>query len=382
MIPGVATVLFFGAIIILVLRYVLISRQSVAMHVVATLSAIMRQNIPLYDGLVASAGNDGDKRDLALLGIANGLVAGLPLSEAIRQGFPKCPGHVVGMIAAAERIDQLPRALESIERDMNQQARDANRTRPVHPLYPIVVLWFLMSILGGFGFFVMPSMTLIFKEMNLQMPGATQWLWSSAPAINIVAGFLFLVVPTILIILAVTRFRPRRPLEPRFLSRVGDWIKWRCPGVRWFEWNCALARIAACLRLSLEAGDTVDGAISSCAVLDVNSGAQRRVKRWLDLVRGGQDAATAARRSGMGKAMAWAFDPRLSAGAADGRTPAILEALESVYRSRTSYAANFLRVAFWPCVILGLGAFVGLVVYACFAPVGQMIYQTLPTLAP
>jgi type IV pilus assembly protein PilC len=382
LIPAVGTALFFGSIIVLMLRYVLISRQSIAMHVVSTLSSIMRQNVPLYDGLVAAAGDIKDKRNRILIAISNGLISGSPLSEAVRLGFPKCPGHVVGMIAAAERIDQLPQALASIEQDMIQQARDASRLRPVHPLYPVLVVWFVVSILGAFEAFIVPSFKQIFMEMGIQLPGATLWLWSVTDGIGLLAGILFLVVPTALIILAVTRFRPRRPFQPRFLSRVGDFIKWRMPMLRWFEWNRALARIAAALRLSLAAGDTVDGAISACGVLDINSGAAKRVRKWLALVRGGEDVATAARRSGMGKTMAWAFDPRLSAGPADGRTPAILEALESIYRSRTSYAANILRVSLWPCLVLALGSFVGFVAYACFVPLAWLVSACMPSLVP
>ena len=49
-------------------------------------------------------------------------------------------------------------------------------------------------------------------------------------------------------------------------------------------------------------------------------------------------------------------------------TPAVLDMLESFYRSNYSYRINLARFILWPCIIIALGLTVGFVVTAVFLP--------------
>jgi type II secretory pathway component PulF len=117
------------------------------------------------------------------------------------------------------------------------------------------------------------------------------------------------------------------------------------------------------LRMSLAAGCTVDRAIANLLPLDVNACFKRRLGRWLVAVQQGQDVAAAAVANRLGSSLAWAFDGRVN----QGNTPAVLEMLESFYRSNYSYRVNLARFILWPCVTLAMAAVVGFVAFAIFS---------------
>ncbi len=114
--------------------------------------------------------------------------------------------------------------------------------------------------------------------------------------------------------------------------------------------------------LSLHVGSTVNDAIRATLQLDGNLHFRRRLECWLTQVERGMPMGASARRYGLGAPLAWAFD------ANTGNAPAVLDMLESFYRSNYSYRANLLRFILWPCAIIALGARVGFIVHALFIP--------------
>ncbi|GAG31234.1 unnamed protein product [marine sediment metagenome] len=183
---------------------------------------------------------------------------------------------------------------------------------------------------------------------------------------------------TILVVVPVSirvRFRPRRPEKPYLLSRIGDFLKWHLPVLHWFEKNYSMVHVVELLRLSFNAGYSVDDAIDNTLGLDVNNCFRKRLKEWLEKVKRGDNIATAIRESKLGPALAWAFDEQVN----QGNTLPILETLESFYRSNYSYYVNLARFIMWPCVTLIMGVTVGFVAYAIFSP-GIMVIKSLSDL--
>ena len=360
-------VLFIGAII----SYGLTSMHATAAYVISTIGSSMRQNLPLPMALESAAGVRGDSRSKILRRIQKWLVQGYSLSESIKRGFPKCPGYAVAMIAAAERIDQLPLAIKSIEADMVAKADESRKIRPVHPLYPVIIIGFTFFMVLAVMTFVVPKFSEVLTEMveGAQLPAATRILMHivgfvayeiGAVLWGILAFIVFVVVPVSI----RTKFRPRRPQKPYLVSRIADFIKWHLPVLHWFEKNYSMVQVIELLWLSLNAGCTVNDAIANTLNLDVNNCFKKRLLSWLAKVERGDNIATAARESRLENSLAWAFDEQVN----QGNTLAILETLESCYRSSYSYRVNLARFIMWPCVTIIMGAMVGFVVYAIFSP--------------
>ena len=102
--------------------------------------------------------------------------------------------------------------------------------------------------------------------------------------------------------------RWRRPGKPYLHSWVIDSLKWFLPLVHWFERNRSLVQVVELLRMSLNAGCPVNEAIRGTLQLDVNVFFRTRLVCWLRRVERGEDIAESARRSGLGAALAWAFE--------------------------------------------------------------------------
>ena len=94
------------------------ARYNTTLYIVSTIGSSMRQNLPLPMALVSAASNVRNKRNMILHRISSWMTKGYPVSEAIRLGFSKCPTDILAMITAAEKINQLPETIGSIEKDL------------------------------------------------------------------------------------------------------------------------------------------------------------------------------------------------------------------------------------------------------------------------
>jgi len=374
-------ILFIGAAI----SYGLTSRRSIAAYVISTIGSSIRQNLPLSMALEAAAGGQDDKRAKILRKIQKWLVQGYPLSEAIKRGYPRCPGYAVAMIAAAERINQLPFAIKSIEADMLARADESRRLRPMHPFYPIVLITFMFFMVLALMVWVIPTLHAVLTEMTegARLPAATRLLCGIAnfiaygPGWQIGLEFVVIILVTIPVSIYV-KFRPRRPDKPHLLSRIGDFIRWHLPVLHWFANNYSMVQVVELLRLSLNAGCTVNDAIAGTLTLDVNNCFRKRLQQWLIKVQRGENVAAAARESKLGSTIAWAFDDKVN----QGNTLAILETLESSYRSNYSCRANLARFVMWPCVTITMGIMVGFIVYSIFGALIAIVNEAANSVYP
>jgi type II secretory pathway component PulF len=367
---GVTGIVFMALLLGSLIAYRLTSQHAIAAYVISTIGASMRQNLPLPMALESAADGLADDRSRILRRIQKWLVQGYSLSESIKRGYPQCPGHAVAMIAAAERIDQLPFAIKAIEADMVTRADDSRKIQPIHPLYPVILMVFMFFMLFGIMLFMMPQFKNALAEMVAgPLPPTTRLLIGIFHFVALDYGWLLGLASALFVLVAVplsihARFRPRRPKEPYLLSRIADFLRWHLPILHRFEKNYSMIQVVELLRLSLNAGCTVNDAIDNAIGLDVNNCFKKRLRRCLKKVERGDNIAAAIRKSKLGSPLAWAFDEKVN----QGNTLSILETLESFYRSNYSYCINLARFIMWPCVMLVLGATVGFVVYAIFSP--------------
>lgn len=358
---------FFGAVISFAVGH----RRATAAIVISTIGASVRQNLPLPMALESAANGRNDSRARILRGICKWLVQGYPLSESIKRGYPGCPGYALAMIASAERFNQVPAALKALEADVAARADEKRRLKPVHPWYPIAIVTFTAFILWGVMTFVLPTFRAVLEEMvgRDMLPAPTRVLMGIMrfiyDDIGIVSWAVLAVVIVVTGIVSIfVRLRPRRAENPYLLSRIGDFVKWHLPVLHWFERNYSMVHVVESLRLLLGAGRTVNDAITNTLVLDVNGCFKKRLKKWLARVEAGDNVAAAARECRLGSPLAWAFDDQVN----KGNTLAILETLESFYRSNYSYRVNLARFIMWPCVTVALGTMAAFVILGIFLP--------------
>jgi type IV pilus assembly protein PilC len=353
-------------------------------YVITTIGASMRQNLPLPMAMeMAAAGQDNKRADI-LRNIKKWIVEGYPLSESMRRGYPKCPAYITAMVAAGERIGQVPQAIAALEQDLIAKANTNKKIRHVPLLYPPLVLLIMFMLMLFMVTFIIPKYESVLREMvGSDLPAATRTLLGISTFITKDYGWLLgslLVLVFIIGSLMYVRVksRPRRVEKPYLISRIGDFVKWHVPFIRWYEWCRAMQRVAGMLRLSLNAGCTVNEAIASSLKMDLNQNFKKGLKEWLASVERGDDIGRSARQCGMGSAMAWAFADVHN----NRNTLDILETLETSYRWGYNRAATLARFIIGPCQTICLGLMVGFIAYAMFSPIILIIYDTARSITP
>jgi type II secretory pathway component PulF len=372
-------ILFIASLIM----FLSVSRNTTSTFIISTIGSSIRQNLPLPMALESAAANRKDKYARILRKIKDWLVKGFSLSEAIKRGYPKCPSYALGIITAAEKIDQLPAAFQAIENDLAVKAQEQRKLKPFHPSYPIVVALFMILIIFFLFTWVIPRYHMVLSEMlESELPLSTRIVGEIFNFLAFRYGWLFILIALILSVTFIpalirVRSRPRRPEKPYPISRVADFLKWHLPIIRWFEKNYSMVHTLEILRLSLHSGSTVNAAIANTLKIDINNCFKKRLSHWLQNVEQGKNIAESAKLCKLGPAFAWAFDDAINT-----NTLSILEMLENVYRSNYNFRINMTRFILGPSSVILMGLVIGFVVYAFFSPYIAVIDNLCQSIIP
>jgi type II secretory pathway component PulF len=379
---GLAVFLLF---VVAMIGAAVTSGLTTAAYVTSTIGSSVRQNLPLPMAMEMAAAGQNNRQARILRNIKKWLVEGYSLSESLKLGYPRFPGYATALVAVGERIGQVPQVFAALEQDLVAKVGLSKKIRHIPLFYPPVLLLMMFTVVLLLLTFVFPRFQGVLEDMagDTKLPAATLALMRIVRFITDDFGWLLgllliLGFPVGGAVYVRIKSRPRQPEKPYAVSRIGDFIRWHIPFVRWYEWNRAMQRIAGMLRLSLNAGCTVNESIANTLQLDINDCFKGKLREWLDRVERGDDIGQAARQCGMGSAMAWAFaDVNNHRNMLD-----IFETLESSYRWGFSRAATLARYIIGPCETLCLGLMVGFIAYAFFAALVAMIYASANSVVP
>lgn len=368
--------LLFILLVIGIVRYYQVCKYSLSLEIITTIGMSMRQSLPLPMSLTTAAYGQKYKTAKIFNHIAYWLTQGYSLSESIRRGCPKFPPELLATITVAEKMNQLPNAIETIRADIAEKIDDYKKLRPVHPWYPIFVLLIMFFILLGLMYFIVPTFAEVLSDMSDGMAGLpwlTQQLLNFANWLKGRHGLNILVLLILFLwftlYLTYVRFRKRNPESPKPLSVIGDYLKWHLPVLHWFEANYSQLQLTEILKIGLRAGYPVNLSVRNALGLNMNQCYRNRISKWLVRIEAGDSLVESASQCGIGRTLAWALDGSIN----KGNTSLILETLEELYRSRYNYRLNLLNAVLCPLMVIGLGICVGLVVLGMFLPMVKMI---------
>jgi type IV pilus assembly protein PilC len=140
------------------------------------IAGMARAGLPLDQGLSSLAKEMGRGRLRHVTeAIANDLREGATLPEAVARRQKELPPYYANLITAGVRTGRLPEVLATL----TTYARTVAVTRTIvldSLFYPIVVMTFAIVLLGALVFFVLPQFDVIFKDFNMRLPWATEWV--------------------------------------------------------------------------------------------------------------------------------------------------------------------------------------------------------------
>ncbi|MHC5138405.1 MAG: type II secretion system F family protein [Planctomycetota bacterium] len=360
-------------------------KYGLAVDIIATVDMCIRQSLPLPMALATAAYGKRKKEAAVFNSISYWLTQGWPLSESLRRGYPKCPSEILASISTAEKMDQLPRAIESLQKEAAEKISSKTIEKSDTLIYPTTVLTVAFFVMMGLAIFIIPTFSEVLSDMSdgeAGLPFATQSLLNFSQWLTARNGLNALLFMTPVFILMASKAyllsRKRTPENPRLLSRLGDRIKWNLPLAHWFEKTFANIYLAQTLRGGIAAGYPVNTIIRNSLGLDVNRCYQKRLEKWVNKIEAGDNIAQSAKICGLDKKLCWAMDEKIN----KGNTPQILESLETLYRCQYNYRKNVLTAATEPLMILCLGLCVGYVVFAMFMGVFSTIHVALQYTIP
>jgi type II secretory pathway component PulF len=355
-------------------------KPSIDMEVFSTIQSCMRQNLPLPMALEQASAGRNDKNSRILLKIKDWLVKGFPLSEAIKRGHPKCPRYALSMITAAEKIGHIPDALNIIQKDLIAKEDEAKHIHPFDPTYPFVLLITIVLKMQ----FIVPKYLEVLNEMHEgELPFSTQLVFKISDFIRYQYGWIpFLFVFIFIYLIIPFNFHggllSRRLQKTPVLIKIIDFTRWHLPILHWFEKNYSLIPATEMLRISLEAGCTINQAIANALNLNLNYCFDKRLAGWLKNIEQGHNISDAARKNKLPASIAWAFDEKTN----NSDAPAVLEVIEEHYRNNYTLKVNTIKFIASPCMIMTIGAIVGFTICALYSPMVSVIYHTAESFIP
>ncbi len=352
-------------------------RLRIARGVVRQMAMVTTQNIPLGTGLMLAGEGERGAAGTILRQIAGLIGTGWPLSEAMAQGYPRCPGLVRSVIQAGEQAGRLPAVLRMLAEDLDDRARRRSKPLPLGIAYACLLLIVLGLILTGVMVVIMPKFREIFNDFGVELPGLTRALIGiSAAAFATSIGWLLPLGLLVVIPLGLHwAFRPRRFERPRLTSEIADHLRWVTPGLGGTELASGLASIASLLRLFAGAGMTLERAAALAAETDVNVVLRYRVREFVHLLGTGTPPPDAAEQAGLGPVLTSA----LRAGQHGDRLDASLGFAADYYRSISSRFWIVIHTIAWPVITLCMAAIVGAFVTALFVPLVSLIEAVIET---
>ncbi len=349
--------------------------------VIGQIATVMRQNLPTASALAIAADSETGVARVALRRISRLLAQGVPLTEAVRHGFPQCSTLVQSLIIAGEQAGQLPAALEQAEAYLVER----NRRRMEGPVaiwpYGLCLLFAMFVFLSGIMVFVVPRFREIFRDYHAELPPSTRALvavsnWfvgleEVAPNSfqEVFPGWVIIFVLVPVLFGFLLWLRRRRVPEPTIASEIADSIRWVVPGWRKMERAQGMAAALRTLGLGVRAGLDVAQSARVAAGIDVNARLRARLTHFAELAAAGKNLRAAATETGLGEVVGIA----LAAGQRGGRLEESLQYAAGYYDAIFSRGWTVLKNLLWPVGTLILATLVGSVVYGFFSPLVALL---------
>lgn len=373
-------IFFFGLVFAIGWVVVTLSerRLTIAQNVVRQITMVTSQNIPLATGLMLAGQGEPGKSGLILRRIASLVAAGLPLSEAVAQGYPASSGFINSVIHAGERAGRLPAALKMLQTGLEDQIRNRARALPLGLTYAWLLTFVVALIWTGMMVVIVPKFKEIFSDFGVRIPSLTVALMRLSDALMFSSLGLLLLLGLVLGIPVIVHWtvRPRRAHRPRVTSQIADHLRWSVPGLRRLEFARGMTSIASLLRVFVEAGMTLERATRLASQTDVNIVLRRRFEVFAKQLELGSPPPTAADHAGLGTVFAAA----LRAGQHGDRLGTSLNFVADYYRALNSRFWIVVRSVAWPLITIALALMVGTFVTAMFLPMVSLLNGVLESM--
>ncbi len=322
------------------------------------LQRVIASGLPLATGLRAYAEECPPRVRTGLLTLAESVESGTPLSQAIDQPSLQLPTYLRGLIDGGLRSHCLGPMLEEYLHQRRMQRRMGQKVA-LDLAYPLIVIYFAAMLCFALLVWLVPMFSGIFEGFQVELPWLTELLMQFSRA------FIFLQVPIIagfglcgLLLLAFL-------FGGRWSVALIDRIPFFGASARFASMSEFCSLLAPLVETAVPLPEALHAVASTMQPSQLKSGTQRLADHY----DGSFELADAARARSLPKEIVHLLRWE-NRGVAFGE---ILRSWAELFARMSSGRSSVISAILAPFMMIGIGVFVGLIVFAMFLPLIKLL---------
>ena len=323
------------------------------------LSVMISSNVPIVRALKVLVRQTGSAQLKTIISdIADEVDGGAKLSQSLAK-YPKVfSNFFIQMVRSAETTGRLDEILvylaDQLEKDYDLKAKARGAL-----IYPAFILGALILVAAVMMMFVLPQITGIFEETEVELPLTTKIFMGMS---DFLLGYWWFILLVIIGLIVAYRFAVRTPIGRRNI----DLLKIRLPIVGPIFSKTYLSRFARSLSTLLTSGVTLTRSLDIVADVVGNTLYHDLTRATIKEVEAGASITTVFVKS---KDIPLMLSQMMSVGEQSGQLDKILLKVADFYSREMENSLQNLTTLIEPIIMVVMGVAVGLLVSAIILPI-------------
>lgn len=333
-------------------------------EMIENLHLIIKAGLPLYQGIVDLAEDSNNKRFKSMLfGVAEDIRNGKALSAAFEPYKEVVTPMVLNLIKIGEETGQLESTLlrgaiflKKVS-DLRKKAKSAL-------IYPSFAFFAIMGAMLVWMIYVLPQMTQLFKDMNIELPAMTVFIMSIS---DFLANYIHFVLLGIIAIGVAFKLAHKKNQRVRFFV---DKVMLKIPVIKQIISSFNIAFISEYLKLAIISGIPIFNALESLGKNIKNELFQKALRDAREDLSKGSQLSSAFVKTKM-------FTPfvirMMGVGESSGTLDNQLELISEHYYEKVDNYANNIGKIIEPVVLIIVGGFMALIMAGLMGPMYDLV---------
>ncbi len=339
-------------------------QQEEVIELMESMYLVIKSGLPLHQGILDLAEDSDNKRfKNMLLQIADDVHRGKSLAVSFEPYKDVVGVMILNLIRIGEETGQLQVTLQrgaSFLRRVNALKKKAKSAL----IYPSFAFFAVMGAMLVWMIYVLPQMTDLFKEMDVELPTLTIVMMSISNFLSNYIGYMILAIIVLIIAFKIShkKFKDVRWHTDKFVLKI--------PVIKHVVSSFNIAFISEYLRLALVSGVPLFSALDTLKNNINNELFQKALIEASAEVEKGNQLSVAFKKTKL-------FTPfmlrMMSVGESSGSLDSQLELLSEYYYEKVDYYAENIGKFIEPVVLIIVGGFMALVMVGLMGPMYDLV---------
>jgi type II secretory pathway component PulF len=335
-------------------------------ELIESLHLVVKSGLPLHSGLLDLAEDaENPKFKKMLVTVAEEINSGKSLSAAFKP-YEKALGvMIINLIHIGEETGQLQVTLERGAGFLKRTLALKKKAKQAL-IYPMFSLATVSAAMLTWMIYVLPQMTQLFKEMNVELPAITLFIIALS---DFVTNYIGYVIGGLIALILIFKILHKKYQEIRFYT---DRYVLKIPIIKHIVSGFNMAFIAEYLRLALVSGIPLFNALEILKNNLQNEVFQKALISTHKDVSRGLQLSESFKKTGL-------FSPfmlrMMSVGEASGNLDSQLELIAQYYNEKVDYYAENIGKIIEPVMLIIVGGFMALVMVGLMGPMYDLVNE-------